>query len=216
MAASRLLPALAFMAVAAAACGPRAQFSGQGPSLFPAAVPTETPRWICGRSDLTRDSGPYMLAGFPVPGYGIPDMGTSNWDMALHTNVLAAQVDAALPGVVVSVAGSGRAWAVYTPFLVRISGTLRGPVSDGAAELTVVGGTAGCYTTDSNTAPRLSAGREYILFVGSPALVGDAGEVLVAWPVDNDGMVQTPGGPMTIADLRIRIERLAAAASPTP
>lgn len=179
------------------------------PSTSPTATDRTSPQ-NCGGADHSIDRGPYLIAGFPIPGYGFPDMGFSSWDMALHSTVVAAGVVAQEPGVFSTRFGL----TVYTPYEVEVEQALRGRMITGRAAVTVEGGTAGCYTAHVDVAPLLQVGQRYVLYLGDPALGSDIGEVWEAWRIDAGDMVQTPGGPMSLADLAARIERLKASATP--
>lgn len=202
---------IAIGAASIAGCSTSVRSTDGGPGSFATAMSEPTPA-NCGTADLSLDRGPYLIAGFSIPGYGAPDMGFSDWDMALHSTVVAARVVSQEPGVFTL----RSTLSVYTPYEIEIEQVLQGWATTGLAVATVGGGTAGCYTLTVDIAPHLQAGQRYVMFVGDPALGSDIGEVWEAWPIENGDTVDTPGGPMSLADLAARIERLWAVASPTP
>jgi hypothetical protein len=189
----------------------------QADGIAPAVASTWAPpsNLACGHADLSIDRGPYLIAGIPIPGYGIPDMGTSEWDMALHSTAVAVEIVAQEPGVF-TMGDVNRPPSVYTPFVVEVTRVLHGHATTGPSLVTVEGGTAGCYVVHVDVAPRLEVGGRYVMFMGDPALGSDLGEAWVAWPMSPDGTVQTAAGPMALADLAARIGRLEASLSPTP
>ncbi|HTC86066.1 MAG TPA: hypothetical protein VK656_05155 [Candidatus Acidoferrum sp.] len=106
---------------------------------------------------------------------------------------------------------------IYTPFDVQVYQVITGPTKAGSGRVLIEGGTVGCYTTTVDVAPRVTIGKTYV-FVLADAYDADRSQALdtreakVAWPVDADGVVSTPDGPMSLDAL----ERLVRAAPKSP
>jgi len=190
-----------------AGCG-----AGPGDSDLPSptatATSSATATGFCSSGDLSVDRGPYAIAGMQVPGYGFPDMGANKVDVALRTVVVSGTATARGPGFFAEPA------RVYTPFTVDVDRVIRGDARVDAMRVAVEGGAVGCYTLRVDVAPAIDLGRRYVFFltdfVGAepaPRAVWDA------WLVDANGLVSTPQGPMPLAELVARIDRLSAGQS---
>jgi hypothetical protein len=213
--AMRWIGLLLASAVVAAGCGAEHQATGS-PRTAPAesSSPTAAVSVPCVHADLSVDRGPYVIAGMPVPGYGIPDMGGQKVDVALRTVVVAGTVTAR------GAAFFAGASDVYTPFSVEADQVIHGDARLGRMNVAVEGGTVGCYTLRVYYgAPLIEPGKRYVFFLGEPVGTESARALWDAWLVDADNVVSTDQGSMPLAELVDRIERLAAAqssASPGP
>ena len=161
------------------------------------------------------DRGPYVVAGIEVPGF-FPNLGPSGWqkdDLALRQVVIVGRVVAKEP------AAFGGQAHVYTPFSVEVERVIHGQARVGLTRISIEGGTVGCYEVHVDTVPVLQVGSRYVLFVVGPAGTDLPPEVWDVWMVDNQDVVWTYHGPMPLAELIDRMDRLAAAetsASPGP
>jgi hypothetical protein len=201
-------------AVAVSGCGVAAQATGS-PRITPAELssPTAAVSGPCGHGDMAVDRGPYVIAGIEVPGF-FPNMGPSGWqkdDVALRQVVIVGRVVAKEP------AAFGGQAHVYTPFAVEVERVIHGNASLGRTRVSIEGGTVGCYEVNVDTVPALQVGSRYVLFLVGPVGTAPPPEVWDVWMVDNQNVVWTYQGPMPLAQLIDRIDRLAAAkGSPTP
>jgi len=174
---------------------------------------------LCQESGLTVDMGPYWIAGWL-------DHGTLPWmsprpadeDVALDSLVVA--VDVASEGEGFQAAGTLDVWPdgrIFTTYTVHVLMVLHGDARLGEMPVAVEGGVVGCVKMTVDIAPRIQVGSRYVFFLGAP--VRDAPltrNLREAWPILGSDTVQTPGGPMPLADLAGRIARLAGLSSPTP
>ena len=168
---------------------------------------------------MSVDRGPYVIAGIQVPGF-FPGMGRPGWqtdDVALRDVVVAGTVIAEEPGFLAEPA------YVYTPFVVEVDQVVHGDARVGRMRVAIEGGTVqgratGCYTVHVDVAPALEPDTRYLLFLTGPVGPEPAPRaVWDAWPIDADNVVSTYQGPMPLADLVERIDRLSAAEGyPTP
>ena len=183
------------------------------PSPLAAASPTATASGPCGNADMAVDRGPYVIAGMEVPGF-FPNMGPSGWqkdDIALRQVVIVGRVISKEP------AAFGGQAHVYTPFAVEVERVIRGDAGVGQTRVSIEGGTVGCYEVHVDTVPVLQVGSRYVLFLVGPVGTDPPPGVWDVWMVDNQDVVWTYKGPMPLAQLIDRIDRLAAAgSSPTP
>lgn len=142
-----------------------------------------------------------------------PNMGPPGWrtdDVALRAVIVVGTVTGKEPGFFAS-PGS-----VYTPFTVDISGVIRGEASAGQMRVAVEGGTVGCYTVHVDDTPALEPGTRYVFFLAEPAASESRlMDVFDTWAIDANNVVSTVEGPMALADLIDRIDRLEAGANPT-
>jgi hypothetical protein len=108
--------------------------------------------------------------------------------------------------------GEGYNPTVLTPVNLSVSDALYGP--DGRNELRVVnaGGKAGCIEYQVMDAPRLDVDRTYAFFL-RPSTFSDEKprpelpEISEAWPVDEDGKIETAeDGVLSVDELAERIE----------
>lgn len=201
-------------AVVAAGCGPELQMA-DSPSTAPVTSfsPTPTASAPCGHADMAVDRGPYVIAGIQVPGF-FPNMGPAGWqkdDLALRQVVILGKV------VAEEAAAFGGEAHVYTPFAIEVERVIHGKAVPGPTRVSVEGGTVGCYEVHVDTVPALRVGGRYVLFLVGPAGTDPPPELWDVWMVDDQDVVWTYQGPMPMADLIDRIDRLSAAqASATP
>jgi hypothetical protein len=169
---------------------------------------------------MSKDYGDYVIAGMHVHGTLSDLQFASEVDVAAGATTVVADVVSFEPGILSTEDGSTlrRSTLVFTPVVVQVSEVVRGGASQGSATVLLEGGTAGCVTEWLDVAPRITAGTRYLLFL-SPAYAADFKTLLgplqiqFAWPVGADDVVQTPSGPMPLADLIATIRKLP---SPTP
>jgi len=213
---------LVVTAVLAAGCATVPPPSNSPAVSSPTPVATGSPNpavsRACSRADLSVDRGPYVIAGIQVPGF-FPGMGRPGWqtdDLALRDVVVVGTVISEEAGFFAEPA------YVYTPFAVEVDQVVHGDARVGRMRVAVEGGTvdsgtAGCYTMHVDIAPALEPGARYVLFLTDPVGPEPAPRaVWDAWPIDADSVVSTYQGPMPLADLVDRIDRLSAAGgSPT-
>ena len=155
------------------------------------------------------DRGPYVIAGIEVPGF-FPKLGPSGWqkdDLALRQVVIVGRVVAKEP------AEFGGQAHVYTPFAVDVERVIHGKAALGQTRVSIEGGTVGCYEVRVDTVPALQVGSRYVMFLVGPAGTDPPPEVWDVWMVDVEDVVSTYQGPMPLAQLIDRINRLAAAQS---
>ncbi len=168
---------------------------------------------------MSVERGPYVIAGIQVPGF-FPGMGPPGWqtdDVALRDVVVVGTVIAEEAGFFAEPAH------VYTPFVVEVDQVVHGDARVGRMRVaaeggTVQSGTIGCYTMHVDIAPTLELGTRYVLFLSDPVGAEPAPRnVWDAWSVDAGNVVSTYQGPLPLADLVDRIDRLSAPeGSPTP
>ncbi len=148
-----------------------------------------------------------------VPGF-FPYIAPKGWqkeDLALRQvvvfGIVVAREDAAF-------GGDAR---VYTPFAVEVEQVIHGDTSPGRMRVSIEGGTVGCYSVHVDTVPHLQVGTRYVMFLTDSVGPDPPPEVWDAWMVDDRDVVSTYQGPMPLAALIDRIDRLAAATnSPSP
>lgn len=151
------------------------------------------------------DRGPYVIAGIQVPGF-FPNMGPKGWqqdDLALRQVVVVADV------VARDAAAFGGEAQVYTPFTIDVEQVIHGEADPGRTLVAIEGGTIGCYSVYVDTVPTLQVGARYVLFLTSPVGTDPPPEVWDVWRVDDQGVVSTYQGRITLSDLIDRIDRLA-------
>ena len=164
---------------------------------------------------MSKDYGDYVIAGMHVHGTLAGLQFASEDDVAAGATTVVADVVSFGPGILSAVDGSTfrRSTLVFTPVVVQVSEVVRGEASEGSATILLEGGTAGCVTEWLDVAPRITAGTRYLLFL-SPAYAADFKTLLgplqiqFAWPVGADDVVQTPTGPIPLADLIVTIRKL--------
>ena len=196
-------------ASAVSGCGAEPQATGS-----PRIAPAESPSPIaasppCVHAGMAVDRGPYVIAGIEVPGF-FPNMGPSGWqkdDIALRQVVIVGKVVAKEP------AAFGGQAHVYTPFAVEVERVIHGNASLGRTRVSIEGGTIGCYEVHVDTVPALQVGSRYVLFLVGPVGTDPPPEVWDVWMVDIQDVVWTYQGPMPLAQLIDRIDRLAAGGS---
>ena len=99
---------------------------------------------------------------------------------------------------------------VYTPFSVEVDRVIRGDAHVGRMLVAVEGGTVGCYAVHVNEAPLVETGKRYVFFLGESVGAESARVFWDVWLVGADNVVQTAQGPMPLAELIDRIQRLPA------
>jgi hypothetical protein len=99
---------------------------------------------------------------------------------------------------------------VYTPIDVAIDEAIGGVALSGGGRFLVEGGKVGCYTMFVTPTPQVEVGKSYV-FITSVAL-DSTGKIELpltkarfAWPIDSKGIVATVDGPMSIAQLRVKV-----------
>jgi hypothetical protein len=199
-------------AAVVAGCGAEPQATGS-PRITPAqsSSPSAAASGPCLHAGMAVDRGPYVIAGIEVPGF-FPNMGPSGWqkdDLALRQVVIVGRVVTREPA-----AFGGQAY-VYTPFAVEVERVIHGEVGLGRTRVSIEGGTVGCYEVHVDTVPSLHVGSRYVLFLIGPAGSDPPPEVWDVWVVDGQDVVWTYQGPIPLAQLIDRIDRLAAAQSST-
>ncbi len=100
---------------------------------------------------------------------------------------------------------------VVTPINVQVHSSIEGDEHSGTIRVVIEGGAAGCIVHRVDNAPRLERGKRYALFlqpskdaggVRHPELPG----VIVGWPVDADGLVQTEeDGVLTLDEFEAKV-----------
>lgn len=171
--------------------GPTATASGTG-SCGSATVNIEYAPFTT--SDLA--SGPWKLVVADVTGFGPAFFNTED----------GARPPVASGAVRTPNFNPNAETLVYTPVEVVIDHSITGALEPGPNRLLVAGGVVGCYTMRVYPSPVVDVGSRYV-FIVTTALdnLGESElsskEARFAWPVDEDGIVATVDGPMSIEEL---------------
>jgi hypothetical protein len=204
-----LLAASALLVVACATVEPTGgSFAPGNADAIPSASSSAA---SCGHQSVSVDYGPYYIAGLHDHGTLAFGSADANEDVAISTTTVVATVQAVDSGVYRAVYGTVE---VVTPIEIDVEQPIHGDATTGPMRVYVEGGTAGCYTTTVDAAPYIDVGTRYLLFLTEPAAAPSSDEptwakIIVAWPVDQDDVVQTIQGPKPLADLIAAIDRIA-------
>lgn len=108
---------------------------------------------------------------------------------------------------------------IYTPVVLRVDQVFAGDVKAGSLRAFIEGGTVGCWTVRLSGAPTINLNEPYVLALRTYFLADGTGipgqyYVVFSWPIDAEGVVQTPEGPMSLAALAQVVAKAAPAPSP--
>jgi hypothetical protein len=101
---------------------------------------------------------------------------------------------------------------IFTPVVVKVDEVLSGDVKAGAVRALVEGGTVGCVTELVDNGPTVVKKGLYVFVLGAAfdadaKVLPNALEMKLAWPIDDNGIVQTVDGPMSLDSLRAAIRQ---------
>jgi hypothetical protein len=187
--------------------------SGASPSAI-------APEVNCGTSSQWVDYAPYTIASLAASGKVFVVGEVKAIEPAIFNTADGKKPRGffAKPGTVANAQPNGK---IFTPVVVLVDQVLRGETTPGVVRVLIEGGTIGCYTVRVDVAPVVERGGRYVLILedgldadGKKLL--DLQQMMFAWPVDANDVVQTAEGPMLLASLAAIVAQASPTPAPTP
>ncbi len=194
---------------------------GATPSPTPTLRPEESvdPSDGCGTTTISIEYLPYTIASLAESGKGfvVAEVGESG---QAFFNTADGEAPPGYGEKPTSPRPNPNARArIYTPMEIEVDEAISGSLGEGPASVLVAGGTVGCYTAVVDVAPRVERGTRYVLVLTD--VQNDTGdgtlelqEAMFAWPFNDEGLVATDEGPMSVEEISEIVS--GASGSPAP